>query len=119
MSKFNACLINLATYMGKENKWIKYLVLKTERKVVLALLCSLLNTAIKYNPAGWGVPYNHVVFADSREVLVTLCLQVLLVLLDYRAPSNRVTTNDFIARQQRMGSVDTVRSEKGSIPLSP
>ncbi|RIA98985.1 high-temperature-induced dauer-formation protein [Glomus cerebriforme] len=78
-----------ATYMGKENKWIKYLVLKTERKVVLALLCSLLNTAVKYNPAGWGVPYNHVVFADSRELLVTMCLQVLLVLLDYRAPSNR------------------------------
>ncbi|CAG8640195.1 11015_t:CDS:10 [Rhizophagus irregularis] len=107
-----------ATYMGKENKWIKHLVLKTERKVVLALLCSLLNTAVKYNPAGWGVPYNHVVFADSREVLVTLCLQVLLVLLDYRSPSNRVTTNDF-TRQQRVSSVDTTRSEKESIPLSP
>jgi hypothetical protein len=105
--------------MGKENKWIKYFVLKTERKVVLALLCSLLNTAVKYNPAGWGVPYNHVVFADSREVLVTLCLQVLLVLLDYRAPSNRVMANDSVPGRQQRGSVDTVRSGKESIPTTP
>jgi len=120
MKKFNVNLINLATYMGKENRWIKYLVLKTERKMVLALLCSLLNTAVKYNPTGWGVPYNHVVFVDSREVLVTLCLQVLLVLLDYRSPSNRVTINEPISRgQEQVGSVDTVRSEKESTPLSP
>ncbi len=120
MKKTNSYMINLATYVGKENKWIKYLVLKIERKVVLALLCSLLNTAVKYNPTGWGVPYNHVVFADSREMLVTMCLQVLLVLLDYRAPSNRITTNDSVAgERQRMGSVDTARSEKESIPMSP
>ncbi|KAF0344411.1 ubp5 interacting protein ftp10 [Gigaspora margarita] len=81
-----------ATFISKENKWIKFLVLKLERKVVLALLCSLLNTTVKYNPAGWGVPYNHMVFTDPREMLVTLCLQVLLVLLDYRSPSNRVDT---------------------------
>ncbi|CAG8637960.1 14560_t:CDS:10, partial [Dentiscutata heterogama] len=81
-----------ATFISKENKWIKFLVLKLDRKVVLALLCSLLNTTVKYNPAGWGVPYNHMVFADPREMLVTLCLQVLLVLLDYRSPSNRVDT---------------------------
>src|SRR5207248_3374999 len=53
-------------------------------------------------------------------ILVTLCLQVLLVLLDYRAPSNRIMANDSVARgQQRVGSVDTVRSEKESTPLSP
>ncbi|CAI2180637.1 19593_t:CDS:10 [Funneliformis geosporum] len=105
-----------ATYIGKENKWIKYLVLKIDLKVILALLCSLLNTAVKYDPTGWGVPYNHVVFADSREMLVTMCLQVLLVLLDYRAPSNRIITNDSTARErQRTGSVETVKSEKESI----
>ncbi|CAG8593787.1 3735_t:CDS:10 [Funneliformis mosseae] len=109
-----------ATYIGKENKWIKYLVLKIDRKVILALLCSLLNTAVKYDPTGWGVPYNHVVFADSREMLVTMCLQVLLVLLDYRAPSNRIITNDSTAReQQRTGSVETVKREKESITQSP
>ncbi|CAG8556077.1 1200_t:CDS:10 [Paraglomus brasilianum] len=81
------------TYMTKENKFINHMVLKIERKVVLALLCSLLNTAIKYNPTGWGIPYNHMVFVDGREMLVTLCLQVLLVLQDYRSVEQRVNAN--------------------------
>ncbi|CAJ0753766.1 6874_t:CDS:10 [Entrophospora sp. SA101] len=85
--------MSAATFISKENKWIKYLVLKRERKVVLALLCSILNTAVKYNPAGWGVPYNHVMFADTRETLVALCLQVLLVLLDYPI-STETTSSD-------------------------
>ncbi|CAG8509868.1 1865_t:CDS:10 [Ambispora gerdemannii] len=91
-------------FMAKESKCLKFLVLKTERKVVLALLCSLLNTAVKYNPAGWGVPYNYMVFADAREVLVTLCLQVLLVLLDYRAPANRVNTDSAITASSEPAS---------------
>src|SRR5439155_8823913 len=113
--------------MGKENKWIKYLVLKTERKLVLALLCSLLNTAVKYNPAGWGVPYNHVMFADTREMLVTLCLQVLLVLLDYRSPSNRINNatvssnnnNNSNSNNQEINtqtvSTEPTRSDGGSV----
>ncbi|CAG8662098.1 279_t:CDS:2, partial [Scutellospora calospora] len=105
-----------ATFIAKENKWIKFLVLKLERKVVLALLCSLLNTTVKYNPAGWGVPYNHMVFTDPREMLVTLCLQVLLVLLDYRSPSNRVDpvlvgTNDS-GEHNRPTSVSAVESNE-------
>ncbi|RUP45654.1 high-temperature-induced dauer-formation protein-domain-containing protein [Jimgerdemannia flammicorona] len=74
--------------LAKENRWTHHVVARTERKVVLALLCSLLNTAVKYNPLGWGVPYNHVVFSDPRELLVTLCLQNLLVLLDYHSPGH-------------------------------
>ncbi|KAI7852075.1 high-temperature-induced dauer-formation protein-domain-containing protein, partial [Circinella umbellata] len=72
--------------LSKEDRWLHYVVAKTERKVVLALLCSLLNTACKYNPLGWGVPYNHVVFTDTREQLVAMCLRVLLVILDYHSP---------------------------------
>ncbi|ORZ03659.1 high-temperature-induced dauer-formation protein-domain-containing protein [Syncephalastrum racemosum] len=72
--------------LSKEDRWLHYVVAKTERKVVLALLCSLLNTACKYNPLGWGVPYNHVVFTDTREQLVVMCLRVLLVILDYHSP---------------------------------
>ncbi|CAG8581716.1 6258_t:CDS:10 [Paraglomus occultum] len=82
-----------ATYMTKENKFINHMVLKMERKIVLALLCSLLNTAIKYNPTGWGIPYNHMVFVDGREMLVTFCLQVLLVLQDYRSVEQRANAN--------------------------
>lgn len=41
---------------------------------------------LKYNPASWRVPYDHVVFTDPRQVLVTYCLQLLLALLLYPVP---------------------------------
>lgn len=50
---------------------------------MLAFLCSMLNTACKYNPLGWS--YN--MFADPREQLVAFCLRVLLIIVDYKSPS--------------------------------
>jgi hypothetical protein len=41
---------------------------------------------LKYNPATWRVPYDHVVFKDQRQILVTYCLQLLLVLVLYPIP---------------------------------
>ncbi|KAI8380735.1 high-temperature-induced dauer-formation protein-domain-containing protein [Blakeslea trispora] len=69
----------------KEDLWLRYVAVKTERKVVLVILCSLLNTVCNYDPTGW-VPYNHVVGIGPREQLVTFCLTTLLILLDYRSP---------------------------------
>ncbi|KAI7870969.1 high-temperature-induced dauer-formation protein-domain-containing protein [Spinellus fusiger] len=70
----------------KEDMWLHFIVTSTNRKVVLALLCSLLNTACKFNPMGWGVPYNHVMFTDTREQLVSMSLRTLLVITDYCSP---------------------------------
>lgn len=81
--------------LSKEDRWLHFVVAKTERKTVLALLCSLLNTACKYNPLGWGVPYNHVVFTDTREQLVIMCLRVLLVILDYHSPSAALSMRQY------------------------
>lgn len=59
-----------------------------EKQVVLSVLCSLLNTTLKYNPASWRVPYNTLVFKDGKEMLVTYSLQFLLVLLLYPIPES-------------------------------
>lgn len=67
---------------------LTYLVTKSEKRIVLSLLCSLLNTTLKYNPASWRVPYDHIVFSDPRRVLVTYSLQLLLVLLLYPVPES-------------------------------
>ncbi|KAF2125454.1 hypothetical protein P153DRAFT_370117 [Dothidotthia symphoricarpi CBS 119687] len=67
-------------------KAITYIATSPEKQVVLSLLCSLLNTTLKYNPATWRVPYDHVVFRDQRQILVTYCLQLLLVLILYPIP---------------------------------
>lgn len=72
--------------LAKEDLWLNYVVTKTERKIILVLLCSFMNTACKYDPLGWGVPYNHIMVANPREQLVATCLRVLLIVLDYRSP---------------------------------
>ncbi|KAE8352754.1 proteins containing regions of low-complexity [Aspergillus coremiiformis] len=69
-------------------KAITYIATCPDKQAVLTLLCSLLNTAIKYNPASWRVPYDHVVWKDPRQILVIYCLQFLLVLLLYPIPED-------------------------------
>jgi hypothetical protein len=43
---------------------------------------------IKYNPAIWRVPYDHVVWKDPKQILVIYCLQLLLVILLYPIPED-------------------------------
>ncbi|KAG9068266.1 hypothetical protein KI688_011861 [Linnemannia hyalina] len=74
-----------------ENRWIDTVVTGSDRQITLAILCSLVNSALKYNPSGWGLPYNHVMFNDQRELLVMLCLQVIVVLLDYQVVERPAT----------------------------
>lgn len=74
--------------LSKEDLWLRYVAVKIERKIVLVILCSLLNTICNYDPTGW-VPYNHVMVnaaGPNKEQLVSFCLTNLLVLLDYRSP---------------------------------
>ncbi|KAI9725039.1 MAG: hypothetical protein M1812_000315 [Candelaria pacifica] len=69
-------------------KAITYITTCPDKQIVLSVLCSLLNTTLKYNPASWRVPYDHVVFKDPKQILVTYCLQLLLVLILYPIPEN-------------------------------
>jgi High-temperature-induced dauer-formation protein len=65
---------------------LTYLATCSDKQIVLSLLCSLLNTSLKYNPATWRVPYDHVVFRDEKQLLAMYCLQCLLVLILYPIP---------------------------------
>jgi hypothetical protein len=67
---------------------ITYIATCPEKQVVLSVLCSLLNTTIKYNPAAWRLPYDHVVWKDPKQALVIYSLQFLLVLLRYPIPED-------------------------------
>ncbi|KAJ5775510.1 uncharacterized protein N7511_000521 [Penicillium nucicola] len=69
-------------------KAITYITTCQDKQAVLTVLCSLLNTAMKYNPASWRVPYDHVVWKDPRQILVIYCVQLLLVLLLYPIPED-------------------------------
>lgn len=48
----------------------------------LPLFTSLLNIVCAYDPVGYGIPYNHLLFWDSREPLVEISAQLLIVTLD-------------------------------------
>jgi hypothetical protein len=64
----------------------------SEKQVVLSVLCSLLNTTMKFNPASWRVPYNPLQSKDLKELLVTYALQFLLVILIYPIPDENGST---------------------------
>ena len=68
---------------------ITYIATCPDKQIVLSVLCSLLNTAIKYNSASWRLPYDHVVWKDSKQTLVVYSLQLLLVLLLYPVPEGQ------------------------------
>ncbi|KAH8161746.1 hypothetical protein CIB48_g6511 [Xylaria polymorpha] len=74
----------------KGTKALTYICTCPDKQVVLSVLCSLLNTTLKYNPASWRVPINTLVFKDPKEVLVTYTLQFLLVILLYPIPETSV-----------------------------
>ncbi|KAI9651605.1 MAG: hypothetical protein M1831_000591 [Alyxoria varia] len=77
---------------------LTYITTIDKKPLTLTLLCSLLNTTLKYNPATWHVPYDHIVFKDPKQIFVTYCLQLLLVLILYPVPetsSGKTPRNDF------------------------
>lgn len=57
------------------------------RRHALPLFTSLLNVVCAYDPAGYGIPYNHLLFSDQREQLVELAIQVLVVTLEQEVAS--------------------------------
>jgi hypothetical protein len=71
------------------NPWAVEIAIKQDKKAVLGMLCSFINTIGQYDPIGWAkLPYNHLLFADVVEPLVSLCCQTLVALLDFRGGSS-------------------------------
>ena len=62
-------------------RWLQRFA-STENRHVLPLFTSLLNVICSYDPVGYGLPYNYLLVGDSREPLVQVALQVLIVCLD-------------------------------------
>lgn len=60
----------------------------------LPLFTSLLNTVCAYDPVGYGIPYNHLLFSDYREPLVEEAAQVLIVTLDHDSATSASPTVD-------------------------
>ncbi|BFZ55743.1 hypothetical protein PYCC9005_002784 [Savitreella phatthalungensis] len=71
----------------RSNRFIIHLVVALPKNVVLTMLCSLLNTTMKFNITTWrALPYSSAIAPDTRQLYVTYCLQLLLVVLCYPLP---------------------------------
>ncbi|XP_078019859.1 protein HID1b [Epinephelus lanceolatus] len=68
------------------NPWVSFFC-STENRHALPLFTSLLNVVCAYDPVGYGIPYNHLLFSDHREQLVEQALQILIVTLEHEAGS--------------------------------
>ncbi|XP_059179065.1 protein HID1-like [Physella acuta] len=74
------------------NQWIQFFT-STENRHALPLFTSLVNCLCSYDPVGYGVPYNHLMFTDSREPLVEVALQVLCVTMENDSNAHPVSVD--------------------------
>ncbi|KFB43154.1 hypothetical protein ZHAS_00010934 [Anopheles sinensis] len=84
---FSETMYRPPTASDEPNRWIVHFT-SAENRHALPLFTSLLNTVCAYDPVGIGVPYNHLLFTDTLEPLVEVCLQILIVTLDHDITSN-------------------------------
>lgn len=83
----------------------------------LPLFTSLLNTVCAYDPVGYGIPYNHLLFSDYREPLVEEAVQVLIVTLDHDSATSTSPTVDGTTTGTAMDDAD-VSHWAGGTPSS-
>ncbi|KAM4717343.1 protein HID1 [Anableps anableps] len=74
------------------NPWVTFFC-STENRHALPLFTSLLNVVCAYDPVGYGIPYNHLLFADYREQLVEQAVQILIVTLEHDGGVPRPATS--------------------------
>uniref|UniRef100_A0A2M4ABU8 Protein HID1 n=1 Tax=Anopheles triannulatus TaxID=58253 RepID=A0A2M4ABU8_9DIPT len=84
---FSETMYRPPTASDEPNRWIVHFT-SADNRHALPLFTSLLNTVCAYDPVGIGVPYNHLLFTDTLEPLVEVCLQLLIVTLDHDITGN-------------------------------
>lgn len=73
-------LLLLVELHSQPNKWLTYFT-SSENRQTLPLFTSLINIVFTYDPVGY-LPYNYLLFSDTREPLVEIAAQFLCVTLD-------------------------------------
>ncbi|EQB77279.1 hypothetical protein CB1_000265068 [Camelus ferus] len=90
---------------GNTNPWVQFFC-SAENRHALPLFTSLLNTVCAYDPVGYGIPYNHLIFSDYREPLVEEAAQVLIVTLDHDSATSTSPTVDGTTTGTAMDDAD-------------
>ncbi|KAJ2509057.1 hypothetical protein IWW47_000250 [Coemansia sp. RSA 2052] len=70
------------------NRALHAMAYNSNKRMVLSLLCSLLNTSLKDRTQGWAIPYRNTAAMDPNDALSLQAMQALFVLLEYQAPTS-------------------------------
>ncbi|KAJ1832943.1 hypothetical protein LPJ63_003147 [Coemansia sp. RSA 2711] len=68
------------------NQALHTIAYNANKKMVLCLLCSLINTSLKYRTQGWAIPYRNTTVLDPADELSLHAMQALFILLEYQTP---------------------------------
>ncbi|KAK0141616.1 Protein HID1 [Merluccius polli] len=85
------------------NPWVTFFC-STENRHALPLFTSLLNVVFAYDPVGYGIPYNHLLFSDYREQLVEQAVQMLIVTLEHEGGMARRPVSPSSIEEQEVRS---------------
>ncbi|KAJ8371356.1 hypothetical protein SKAU_G00113840 [Synaphobranchus kaupii] len=75
------------------NPWVSFFC-SAHNRHALPLFTSLLNVVCAYDPVGYGIPYNHLLFSDYRESLVEHAVHILIVTLETDAAGHALDPSD-------------------------
>jgi hypothetical protein len=82
-------ILDLIVYKEQieRNGWLDAFVRSDNQRAKITLF-SLINTSLNYDPVGWGLPYNYLLFEDTQEEIVDISLHLLAVILNYTNNDN-------------------------------
>ncbi|KAJ1933354.1 hypothetical protein GGF37_006759, partial [Kickxella alabastrina] len=76
------------------NRALHAVAYNSNKRMVLCLLCSLINTSLRDRVQGWAIPYRSSTALDPSDELSLHAFQTLFILLDYQTPANKAGDED-------------------------
>ncbi|KAJ2546131.1 hypothetical protein EV175_005713, partial [Coemansia sp. RSA 1933] len=78
-----------AASISLPNRALSTVAYNANKRMVLCLLCSLINTSLKGRAQGWSIPYRSSVAIDPHDELALHSMHVLFILLEYQVPASK------------------------------
>ncbi|KAJ1842928.1 hypothetical protein LPJ57_009890, partial [Coemansia sp. RSA 486] len=75
------------------NRALHAIAYNSNKRMILCLLCSLINTSLRDRAQGWAIPYRGTAAMDPNDELSLLSMQTLFILLDYQMPASKATSS--------------------------
>ncbi|KAJ1732464.1 hypothetical protein LPJ72_003404 [Coemansia sp. Benny D160-2] len=87
------------------NRALHTIAYNNNKRMVLCLLCSLINTSLKDRAQGWSIPYRGSAAVDPHDELTQQALHALFVLLDYQIAAAKPDNKDAAAAADNTSDV--------------